>query len=323
MGLELHLGITFLAGVLSFLSPCVLPLIPSFFGFLGSKMNGALIIDTSRTSNTWLLNRWILVIHTLGFVLGFVLLFAILGLVFSGSALLLSGAQGTIQLISGVFVILFAFHTWFNLFPFLQYEKKLNLLGKTSGMFGSFLAGAAFGAGWTPCIGPILASILFFAAVSGEPLIGMVYLGVYGLGLGLPFIFMSLFFQNNSRVFDYLRTHQKQVKFLSGLLLLLMGIFILTGQTLVFASWLPTLGFQLERWVQQSPEQSKHLGLVIFGGVILIVLGIGLCQKSKRLYNRFFILSLITLLSLGIILQSIDQINLVLYLARWIQFQGI
>ena len=319
MGLELHLGITFIAGVLSFLSPCVLPLIPSFFGFLGSKINN----ENNDTSSTLLLNRWILVFHTLGFVFGFVLLFAILGLVFSGSAMLLSGAQGSIQIVSGVLVLLFAFHTWFNLFPFLQYEKKLNLLGKTSGFFGSFLAGAAFGAGWTPCIGPILASILFFAAVSGEPLVGMVYLGVYGLGLGLPFIFMSLFFQKNSRVFDYLRSHQKQVKFLSGLLLFLMGIFIITGQTLVFASWLPTLGFQIERWVQQSPEQSKHLGLVILGVVTLMVIVIGLYQKSKKHFTRFFILGLISLLSVGIVLQSIDHFNLVLLLARWIQFQGI
>jgi len=341
MTIELNLGITFAAGLLSFLSPCVLPLIPSYFGFLGTKIapgsqNTSSSEGGSKNLSQTVLTpqeeerkatviQWMLVYHTFGFVMGFVMLFALLGLLFSGSAMLLYGIQSRIQILSGLLVILFAFHTWFNLFPFLQYEKKFHFLGKTNGFLGSFIAGAAFGAGWTPCIGPILASILFFAAVEGEPVLGMLYLTIYGLGLGLPFLLMSLFFQKNSTLLQYLKSHQKPVKFVSGLLLLLMGILILTGQTLVFASWLPTIGFQLERWVVENQSTGKQLGLLllyIILGIFITLIYVSLRKGKKRKHPVLLYMLILTVL-FALSLQHLDRLNMVLSIARWIQFQGI
>jgi cytochrome c-type biogenesis protein len=227
----LGLVVAFLAGVLSFLSPCVLPLVPSYVGFL-----------TGMTLPEVTGRRRIALVHALLFVAGFSLIFVLLG----ASATALGGAlkyyQAWIARAGGVLVILFGLLCLGVVkVGFLEQERRLQLQHKPVGYLGSVLVGMAFGAGWTPCIGPVLGAILSLAATSGSVPRGMLLLGVYSAGLAVPFLLAAVAVESFLEWFQRFRRFLPWVMRLSGVLLIFVGILMATGQFTRLAGWLQGL----------------------------------------------------------------------------------
>ena len=231
-GLEgVSLAVAFAAGVLSFLSPCVLPLIPSYVGFL-----------TGMTAEELQVRRGVALVHALWFVAGFSLIFVALGASASafGAALLVS--QHWIARIGGVLVILFGLYLLGVLRPaFLMRERRVHLARKPLGYVGSSLAGVAFGAAWTPCIGPILGAILTLAATRGSVGQGTALLGVYALGLAVPFLVTAFALDRFLVWFHRFRPYIQWVERVAGVLLLVLGVLLVTDRFTLIAGWLQGL----------------------------------------------------------------------------------
>ena len=224
--------LVFGAGLLSFLSPCVLPLIPSYISILG----GMGLAGVTQSSGVMQSSRRRLTRAAAAFVLGFSAVFIILGMVVSTALFFMSGATVYINRIAGIVVIILGLNVIFDFLSFLNYEKR-PFLGKlmrpASGLYGipaAFIAGAAFGAGWTPCIGPVLTGVLLLAGQSGKTGAAICYLAVYSAGLGLPFLIAAIFFDTFLKHTSRLHKHLPLIRRLSGGLLIVIGIIILTGK---------------------------------------------------------------------------------------------
>ena len=227
----LGLVVAFLAGLLSFLSPCVLPLVPSYVGFL-----------TGMTLPEMTGRRRVALTHALLFVAGFSLIFVLLG----ASATALGGAlkyyQTWIARAGGVLVIVFGLLCLGVVkVGFLEQERRLQLQHKPVGYLGSVLVGMAFGAGWTPCIGPVLGAILSLAATSASVPRGMLLLGVYSAGLAVPFLLAAVAVESFLEWFQRFRRYLPWVMRVSGVLLIFVGILMATGQFTRLAGWLQGL----------------------------------------------------------------------------------
>lgn len=227
----LGLFVAFLAGLLSFLSPCVLPLVPSYIGFL-----------TGMTLPEMTGRRRIALLHAVLFVAGFSLIFILLG----ASATALGGAlkyyQAWIARVGGVLVILFGLLCLGVVKAgFLEQERRLQLQHKPVGYLGSVLVGMAFGAGWTPCIGPVLGAILSLAATSDSVPRGMLLLGVYSAGLAVPFLLAAVAVESFLEWFQRFRRYLPWVMRVSGVLLIFVGTLMATGQFTRLAGWLQGL----------------------------------------------------------------------------------
>lgn len=227
----LGLFVAFLAGLLSFLSPCVLPLVPSYIGFL-----------TGMTLPEMTGRRRVALLHAVLFVAGFSLIFILLG----ASATALGGAlkyyQVWIARVGGVLVILFGLVCLGVVKAgFLEQERRLQLQHKPVGYLGSVLVGMAFGAGWTPCIGPVLGAILSLAATSDCVPRGMLLLGVYSAGLAVPFLLAAVAVESFLEWFQRFRRYLPWVMRVSGVLLIFVGILMATGQFTRLAGWLQGL----------------------------------------------------------------------------------
>ena len=232
----------FLAGLVSFLSPCVLPLIPGYISFIsGISLQDLQLPEGAKraTRRAFLSSCW--------FVLGFSLVFIALGASATALGSLLLQKISALRIVAGILIILFGLHL-IGIFriPFLQYEKKLEVRQRPLTAIGALLVGAAFAFGWTPCIGPILAGILTLASTQETVGQGMLLLAAYSLGLGLPFLATSLGVQAFFRFFSRFKRYLRLVEILSGALLLLVGVLILTNQLSVLAKY-PTFfnGFKL------------------------------------------------------------------------------
>jgi len=141
----------------------------------------------------------------------------------------MSGVFRYINLVSGIIVIILGLNIIFDFLSMLNYEKKFNLKNKPKGIIGAFLAGGAFGAGWTPCVGPVLAGILLLASNSGSVWRSVTYLVFYSAGLGLPFLLASFFFNAFIKISAKLRTHLPLIRRISGALLIVIGVLIARG----------------------------------------------------------------------------------------------
>jgi cytochrome c-type biogenesis protein len=147
---------------------------------------------------------------------------------------LANGVFRYINLVSGVIVIILGLNIIFDFLSFLNYEKRFHLKNKPKGIIGAFLAGGAFGAGWTPCVGPALAGILLLATNSGSIWRAVLYLVFYSAGLGLPFLLASFFFNAFITVSAKLRTHIPLIRRISGALLIVIGVLIIRGDYKTF-----------------------------------------------------------------------------------------
>jgi len=243
---EITYWLAFTAGVLSFISPCVLPLIPSYLTYI-TGLSFSQLDDEHPTAQV----RKTVVFHSLCFILGFsvvfVLLGAIAGIASSQIELYLREGLEWVEKIGGLLILLFGVHmTGLFHFGVLLGEKRVQLQKKPSGFAGTFLVGVAFAAGWTPCIGPILASILVVAASSGQVGQGVGLLSVYSLGMGIPFLLSGLLFHQFLAAFKRFRKHIRLVEIGTGVMLIAVGIMLMFDMlgdiTMFLYQWVPVRG---------------------------------------------------------------------------------
>ena len=232
--------VAFAAGLLSFLSPCVLPLVPSYIGFL-----------TGMTAPDAVNRRRITVTHALCFVLGFTLVFLALGAGASAFGAALKSQKLLLARIGGVVIILFGLWTvGIVKLPFLEREQRFQVDEKPVGYLGSSLVGMAFAAGWVPCIGPILGAILTLTASEGDLSRGMALLTAYSAGLAIPFVLAAFALDAFLDWFKGFRRHLGTVKVVSGILLIAVGILLVSGDFTRLATWLRDLTPEsLRRWL--------------------------------------------------------------------------
>ena len=224
----MSLAVAFAAGLLSFLSPCVLPLIPSYVGFL----TGMSVEEAQQRRGT-------AVLHGLWFVAGFSLVFVLLGAAASAVGGLLRDYQVWLGRVGGVLLILFGLYLLGVLRPaFLMRERRIELARKPLGYFGSGVVGFTFGAAWTPCIGPILGGILTLAATQAGQGRGIPLLAVYALGLGLPFLLTALALDRFLVWFQRFRPYIVWVDRIAGGMLIVLGILLVTDSFTLLAGYL-------------------------------------------------------------------------------------
>ncbi|HYL21868.1 MAG TPA: cytochrome c biogenesis protein CcdA [Gemmatimonadales bacterium] len=224
-------AIAFIAGLLSFLSPCVLPLIPSYVGFL-----------TGLTLEELEVRRGTALVHAVWFVAGFSLVFVALGVTASALGVALLHSQVWIGRVGGVVVVLFGLYLIGVLRPAaLMRERRIELARKPLGYAGSALVGVTFGAAWTPCIGPILGAILTMAAAQASLARGAGLLTAYALGLAVPFLLAAAALDRFLVWFQKFRPYLVWVDRIAGILLIVLGVLLVTDRFTLLASWLQGL----------------------------------------------------------------------------------
>jgi cytochrome c-type biogenesis protein len=217
---DLSLGIAFVAGLASFFAPCVLPIVPGYLGFVtGSQASSA-----RRT------------LITVAFVAGFSIAFVLIGLVvgLAGSSMLFRGATGLLERVGGAVIIVFGLAMLGLVqLPFLQRDVRYHGTAPTKAgpVVGALGLGAAFGVGWSPCVGPILAGILVLAGVSGGAAGGALLLGVYAAGLALPFLLLGVFAERGAVLLKRFGRASRAIEVVGGVLLIALGIAVFTGAT--------------------------------------------------------------------------------------------
>ncbi len=218
---ELSVFIVFVQGMASFLSPCVLPLIPAYLTYLTGQSAETMMRDTKA--------HMALIWNGLAFVAGFTVVFVLLGATATGLGKFLLKNNDLFRYISGIIVIVFGlFHMGLIPISFLNYEKRIYYSGKRPGLISSMLMGISFSFGWTPCIGPVLSSVLILAGRSQTVWNGIGLLAVYSLGLGVPFIALTVFLRYLWKYLRGINKHMKAIKIASGSILVVIGILILT-----------------------------------------------------------------------------------------------
>ena len=224
----------FAAGFLSFISPCVLPLIPGYV----SVVSGVSLEDMRSDAAVSSARRHVL-ITSLFFVLGFSLVFVALGATASVVGRFLFEKQPILAKIAGVLLVVFGLHTMgvFRI-PFLESEKRMQANRKPAGALGAILVGIAFAFGWSPCIGPILGGILALAAAKETVLEGVQLLAVYSVGLGIPFLLTSIAINQFFAVSKRIRKHYHAIELVSGGLLVAIGVLIFTNQFTIIVRYL-------------------------------------------------------------------------------------
>ena len=213
-----------LAGIVSFVSPCVLPLVPGYLGYISGMAEGG--VKKSK-----------LVLGSILFVLGFTLVFVSFGALFGGIGMLIYiNNLAWVQQVLGVLIILMGF-VLIGQFSFLQRSFKTGIKPKL-GLVGAPVLGIAFGLGWTPCIGPTLAAVLTLASDAGSPTRGALLALLYSLGIGLPFIAIAAGFGWATKSVEFVKRHIRAFNIFGGVLLIVLGIALATGVWVGFASWL-------------------------------------------------------------------------------------
>jgi cytochrome c-type biogenesis protein len=227
---NVSVAVAFTAGLFSFLSPCVLPLVPVYL----ASLVGPELFDVKRTGR-----RLPIFLHSLSFVLGFSLVFTTMGAIAGLTGFAINPSLALLNKISGSLLIAFGLFLLAALkIPWLNYEKRLSpSLGNTTGYLRSFLIGASFSLVWTACVGPILGGILALALNTATAWHGAYLLAIYSLGLGLPFLVIGLAFDSLLPLLRRIQRYTRIIHVVSGLLLITIGVLVLTGQI----SWFSTL----------------------------------------------------------------------------------
>jgi cytochrome c-type biogenesis protein len=239
----------FIAGILSFLSPCVLPLLSTYLFFIsGNTMNAGL---ADRAGKHFVSKNQIKLIgDTLCFICGFTCVFVVLSILLYGLFVFVGGMRSILNIVAGGIVIVFGANILFDFIPFLRYSRKetcatctpkhsvlsaqensvLHPTKRPKGFLGPFLVGLAFGAGWTPCVGVFLGSILLLAGQSGKLAESALYLVVYSAGLGLPFLIAAFFWGAFLEFIAKAKRAMTAIRIASGIFLILMGLLMVSGR---------------------------------------------------------------------------------------------
>jgi len=236
---QVSLFAAFSAGLLSFISPCVLPLVPSYMSYITglSVENLAKVEERERFKSTILLNALL-------FIAGFSTVFIAFGASASLIGQVLYEYQDVIRKVGGILIIVFGLYLLGILkLNFLMTERRLmHFESRPVGYVGSYLIGTAFAAGWTPCVGPVLGTILAYASTTESMSGGVMLLSAYSFGLGLPFLLTAFGMDTFLSYFKSLRAYLGGVSFVSGALLIIVGIMIFTDSVTLFTSFLERNG---------------------------------------------------------------------------------
>lgn len=220
-----------IAGVLSFLSPCVLPIVPPYLAYMGGVSVDEMQDDRASRRRVLLTAAF--------FVLGLSTVFLLLGFAFSALGRAFLQYQDWFTVIAGSVVMIFGAHfVGVYRIGFLDREVRVEAGDKGGSALGAYILGLAFAFGWTPCLGPILGAILGLAASEASVLRGTVLLAAYALGLGLPFLLVAAFFPRLRGVMAWMKRHMGRIERISGLLLWTVGLMMVTGQFTAFSWWL-------------------------------------------------------------------------------------
>jgi cytochrome c-type biogenesis protein len=226
----------FLAGLVSFLSPCVLPLVPGYVSLISGVG-----VEELKTQETQLLRK--VMLNSIGFILGFSVVFIALGAISTEVGQLMARYKSLLARVAGVVIILFGLHlTGVFRINALYADKRLHNVKGGSTVGGAFLIGFAFAFGWTPCVGPILAVILGFAAAQDSVMKGIALLAIYSMGLAVPFLLTSFGIQRFLKFYSRFRAHMHAVEVASGGLLIGLGILLVIGRFTLLSNYLSFLG---------------------------------------------------------------------------------
>jgi cytochrome c-type biogenesis protein len=231
------IGLAFLAGLASFLSPCVLSLVPAYIGYLGGRAAGG---EASGS-------RWITFLHGLAFVLGFSVVFILFNIIASAVGLLLYDLRTWLAKIGGVIIVIFGLHM-IGVFriPFLLYDVRVHTqVNKRWGYLSSALLGVFFSAGWSPCIGPVLGWIMTFSVNGGSILKGTTLGVAYSAGLAIPFLLAALGIGWVSTLLKRFGKVMRIVEIVMGVILVIVGILLFLGSFSLIANYVPFIDFGL------------------------------------------------------------------------------
>lgn len=278
--------LSFIAGIVVFISPCVLPLIPAYIFYI-----------TGLKAEEKIDNKLQFFIRILFFVLGFTIIFTALGIITALLTFMAGNIKYYLNILFGIILIIFSIHFlgFINIF-FLNYEKRFVISKLPSSKIGILLVGMSFAAGWSPCVGPMLGSIL--ALVSNEESIikGIFLLIIFSLGLGIPLIITAMFFNYATPVLNYLKKHSNIIKIISGIFLFLVGILLLFNAINNLQIFMFNFAFYLE----ESMPYSNYIFSIIL--IIISILFLLLMIFNKKLpksfmffFIFFFILGLLNL----------------------------
>lgn len=232
---DISIFLAFSAGLLSFLSPCVLPLVPAYISYLTGSS-----IEELKYNKTKLLTLY----KSFGFVLGFSVIFILMGVSITSIGKLLITHKDLFRRIGGIIIIIFGLHT-IEIFKFklLYREKRFLYFDKINGPFSSLIMGMAFALGWTPCIGPILSSILIYATSMDSIDKGVLLLVMYSIGLSVPFILTAMALESFTEQFKRFSKHLPIISKISGILMIIMGIIIFTNKLAILSQYTSFVNF--------------------------------------------------------------------------------
>ena len=208
--------LTFLEGIMTFISPCILPLLPIYISYFAGQSG----IEKEKNTRA--------IINSIGFVIGFTIVFVLLGAFASTLGTVLNDYKGIISVIFGVLIIIFGLQFMEIIkIPFLNRTNKMDIKLNNINFLKSILFGIVFSIGWTPCVGAFLGSALMIVATQGEIVKGILLLLLYSIGLGIPFIISAVLIEKLKGAFSFIKNHYKVVNIISGIILLIMGFFLL------------------------------------------------------------------------------------------------
>ncbi|MDQ1390932.1 MAG: cytochrome c-type biosis protein [Acidobacteriaceae bacterium] len=227
--------LVFVAGLTSFLSPCVLPLVPGYLSLISGVG-----LEELKAPQAQLMRR--VMVNSIVFILGFSVVFIALGLAATGVGQVLGIYKNTIARIAGVVIILFGLHlTGIFKIKALYTDARLHHVKGSSTPIGAFVIGFAFAFGWTPCLGPILSGVLAVAAEESTLLKGALLLAIYSLGLAVPFLLTALLMERFLKFYSRFRSHMHALEVASGGLLIALGVLLVSGRFTMISNWLSFL----------------------------------------------------------------------------------
>lgn len=225
----------FTAGLFSFISPCVLPVVPSYLCYI----TGLSFEDLTDETESPKIVKWMIIKNSLMFIGGFSLVFILFGATATSLGQFLHMYQAAIRKIGGAVVVLFGLYIMGILkLSFLMADKRIHLQDKPAGLIGSFIVGVAFASGWTPCVGPILGTILLYASTSGSVSTGIFLLSAYSLGIGLPLFILSFGFNSFLAAYKKLIPYMKYINIISGAFMIFIGALIFSNSFTLLTSLL-------------------------------------------------------------------------------------
>jgi cytochrome c-type biogenesis protein len=225
----------FVAGLVSFLSPCVLPLVPGYV----SLISGA-GVEQLKTQESQLLRK--VMLNSVAFILGFSVVFIALGAVASEISQMLARYRSILAQIAGVVIILFGLHlTGVFKIKALYTDARLHSMKGGSTPWGAFVIGFAFAFGWTPCVGPVLTVILTFAAAQDSVTKGVILLAIYSMGLAVPFLLTAVLLERFLKFYSRFRAHMHAIEVASGALLIALGVLLVLGRFTIISNYLSFL----------------------------------------------------------------------------------